>query len=150
MAAQNRTLNEDDHFGIVSRDMKYVHPITKGAFGALALRLESYHREGDIPVLFRPFEVYRTPHRQRKLRSGMGAQKVTGADAYQSAHQFGLAVDFVVWDVNRGWSWDDKHPWHLLKVHAEVCGLKVPYSWDRVHVEHPAWQDWREVLRGIL
>ena len=83
------------------------------------------------------------PHFQRQ-REAL-ANKTSRADMYQSAHQFGLAVDFVPWDNGR-WSWDMKHPWDALRAAAHKRGLLNELSWDRAHVEHRYWQ----ALRGCL
>lgn len=126
----------------ISEDL--IHPKAYDAFRRLAYTLELDHKHGKLGCLFKPFESFRHPWRQAELfRYGRG---VTKARAYESAHQFGMAVDFVAFDGGR-WSWDDKKPWQELKVRAEACGLRVPLEWDRAHVEHPMWEDWRETMK---
>lgn len=133
---------------MIIRDMSedLIHPKAYDAFRQLAHALDLDHRYGKLGCLFKPFETFRHPYRQADLyRYGRG---VTKAKPYQSAHQFGLAVDFVPFDNGR-WSWDDKKPWNELKERAEKAGLRVPYEWDRAHVEHPMWEDYRACLRSM-
>lgn len=102
--------------------------------------LGTQHAEG-----FRLFEGYRSPERQDELfRSGNG---VTRARAWQSAHQYGLAVDFVWWTGER-WSWDQSHPWEEMRSIAfmRVDGLIAPLKWDLAHIEHMAWNQLRRVI----
>lgn len=132
----------------IVRDMSpdILHPVAYDAFRRLAHALELDHRHGKLGTLFKPFETYRHPYRQADLyNSNKG---VTGARQYESAHQFGLAVDFVAFDNGR-WSWDAKKPWGELKARAEACGLTVPLQWDLAHVEHPKWRDYRSCLKSM-
>ncbi len=119
-------------------DLGWVHRKAREQFRGLRRDLEADYKLGKLNVWFRPFETYRTPMRQLNLQVG-----ATNATEYQSAHQFGLAVDFVVWDPNTKWSWKDAHPWHKLAEYAQRRGLRVPIAWDRVHVEHPVWPQLR-------
>lgn len=64
--------------------------------------------------------------------------KSTKARAWSSAHQYGLAVDFVAYRDHK-WSWDAGEDWDFLADQAREEGLAVPYRWDRVHVEAPAF-----------
>lgn len=125
-------------------DMGWVHRKARERFRQLARSLQEGHETGRLPVWFRPFETYRTPMRQLSLQVG-----ATNASEYQSAHQFGLAVDFVVWNTNTKWSWDDKHPWHLLRQEAQRFGLDAPIAWDRVHIEHPVWTSLRAAMLDL-
>lgn len=128
-------------------DMRWLNPRCKEAFIRLSAQLRRDYQEGIVKVLFAPFEVYRTPMRQQKL---FELQKnVTGAQAYQSAHQFGLAVDFVPKLDGTKWSWDGSMPWDHLAKRAKEHGLSRPYSWDLAHIEDPYWQDLRHVMRSL-
>lgn len=133
----------------VCRDLSpdIIHPVAYDAFRRLAHTLELDWKHGNLGCLFKPFETYRHPYRQADLYNTNG-NKVTGARQYESAHQFGLAVDFVAYDNGR-WSWDAMKPWGALKERAEAAGLLVPLEWDRCHVEHPKWQDYRACLRTM-
>lgn len=116
--------------------MAYIHPEAIEAFMLLKGDLERDHRYGKVPVLFAPFETYRHPQRQIDAL----ANKTSRAGAYQSAHQFGLAIDFVP-NINGKWSWDLKHPWDYLRERAHARKLLNELTWDRAHVEHPKWAD---------
>lgn len=136
----------DGFLGMPDGRLKWLHPRTRPKFVQLYNTLQSDFRLGNTKTPFEPYEAYRTPHRQRKLfdlQSG-----VTGADLYQSAHQFGLAVDFVPKPEGR-WSWDGKHDWDWLAKRAKECGLLRPYSWDLAHIEDPHWADLRHVMRSL-
>lgn len=101
----------------------------------LAAVLEDQYRAKQIKTLFKPFEGHRTPERQNYL---FHVTKTTKARAWQSAHNYGLAVDYVPW-VNGAWSWDDHHDWAALKFCATQRGLMRPLKWDLAHIEHPIW-----------
>lgn len=109
----------------------------------LAIRLEDGYRAGLIPELFRPFEGYRSPQRQVEMLES----KTSKAGPFESAHQYGLAVDFV--PVKNGkenaWHWPeaDAPCWDFLRANAVNRGLLNDISWDRPHIEHPLWRDIR-------
>lgn len=122
--------------------MDFLHPKAWEDFALLKRDLENDHRYGKVPVLFAPFETYRHPQRQRDAL----VNKTSRAGPYQSAHQFGLAVDFVP-NVNGKWSWDLKHPWDYLRERAKARGLVNSIEWDRAHVEHPYWAKLNDALQ---
>lgn len=133
----------------VDRDLSLLHPSCRDAFQELAVDLSDQHQKEYTNVMFRAFEGVRSPLRQRYLFAQ--EPQVTKSDAWQSAHNFGMAVDFVPFIYEDGqykWSWDDRHPWDFLKARAAVFGLRVPISWDRGHVEAPQWADIRWALRN--
>lgn len=134
-------------------------------FAAVVVRLDKYlidaHETGRTKTRFHIFETFRDPMRQAQLLA-KGASK---AGTFQSAHQFGLAVDFVpVIDVaeagviakalgervSAGWSWWSGHDYDFLKAAAEKHGLTVPITWDRVHIEHPKFKKLREAFRKYV
>ncbi|MCB1492248.1 MAG: D-alanyl-D-alanine carboxypeptidase family protein [Rhodobiaceae bacterium] len=121
----------------VQRDTSVLHPAIRDA----VLEVEKKLNAEKIP--FKIFEAYRSPQRQAFLfskgrtRSG---PKVTNAPAWSSFHQYGLAVDFVLFrpDVKGGWSWDTSGKWgrawdRLHEVGAEF-GL-MPLSWEKPHLQ---------------
>lgn len=118
-------------------DMMQLHPLAERSFRNLEAELRSMHLRADLPFLFRPFETYRSPSRQDFLAK-RGSSR---AGAYRSAHQVGLAVDFVPYDEKRGWFWDcEVMYWSTLKGVARRHGLDAPITWDKCHVEHPLWR----------
>lgn len=123
--------------------LAHLHPVASGAFRKLASYLYGAYEKGDVSAHFRPFEGFRSPVKQQELFNQRPV--VTKAPPWQSAHQYGLAVDFVVW-TGRAWSWDDKHDWAFLRLAAERHGLKRPLEWDLGHIEHPAWKDVQRAL----
>lgn len=118
-----------------------IHPTVKPAFWRLYDALGAEYKAGKTPTLFVPFEGYRSPERQQILFD----QKKTKARPYQSAHQFGLAVDFVP-KVNGQWSWDLHHDWDALRRLAHAHGFDNDIVWDRPHVEARSFQKLRAAL----
>ena len=74
-----------------------INPRARAAFEGLADELTRLYLIGQAPYWFRAFEGYRSPERQLKLfqTSRKDGKRVTNARPFQSAHQYGLAVDFV-------------------------------------------------------
>lgn len=89
-----------------SSDLSLLHPIARRKVQRVQAALES---EG-IPL--KVFEVWRSPERQADLFA-QGRTKpgsiVTYARPWTSYHQYGLAVDFVLFQ-NGQWNWDDDGP----------------------------------------
>ena len=112
-----------------------LHHKARENFRNLAIHLRQLYEGGNIETLFLPFEGFRSPERQNYL---FHVEKTTKAKAWQSAHNYGLAVDYVAFE-NGKWSWSQHHDWAGLKTAAINRGLLVPIQWDRPHVEHPVW-----------
>ena len=115
-------------------DMKHLHPIFRQKATDLLARLKAEN----LP--FRIFEGFRTPQRQHYLyeqgRTRAGAI-VTGARAWESHHQYGVAADFVLFE-NGQWSWNDSGTrrawWQRLHVLGREVGLE-PLSWELPHLQ---------------
>lgn len=110
-------------------------------FADRVARLIAKIRAEGIPLAV--FETVRPPARQIELYArGRDATKadfgrtVTKAKAYQSAHQYGLAVDFVFRDATGEWSWDEPEPlmWRRYTQLARSVGLET-LSFERPHVQ---------------
>ena len=88
------------------------------------------------------YEGVRTPWRQAELyargRTTGGGKIVTRAKAWQSFHQYGLAVDFVFEAPDGGWTWDEpvSGMWDRYHEIARAAGLE-PLSSERPHVQLP-------------
>ena len=127
-------------------------------FGRSCKRLHEYlidaHETGRTKTRFEIFETFREPRRQAHLLK----KGVTKAGAFQSPHQFGLAVDFVPYlspkdavelglrkgeRVLPGWNWDASHDYGFLATSAKLFNLTVPIAWGPCHVEHPLWREFR-------
>ena len=116
--------------------LELLAPVARVAF----LGLDAVLRR-ETPFL--PFETYRDPE-QQELMFRRGTSK---AHAFESAHQFGLAVDFVPF-IDGNWRWDvDPATWDLLDHHADAMGLQHPIAWDRAHICHPIWDRVRKLTR---
>lgn len=115
----------------------------RGPVTQLLPLLTSAHRQGAIP-LFRPFEGYRSPAEQRRVYLD-GKSK---ALPWQSAHQYGLAVDFVPKDENNEWTWAvPDTAWTQMHRLAEKVGLAAPISWDKPHLQHPMFEVMKAAIR---
>lgn len=130
--------------GIVGRtsDLGLLHPRAARAFNALAVELAQGVRvSSSLELRFFAFETYRHPAAQ-EFHYKNGTSK---ARAYQSAHQFGLAVDFVP-QINGKWTWEPPGgdmAWDALDKVVSTYkdrGLRRPISWDRPHIEHELWE----------
>jgi hypothetical protein len=113
-------------------------PVARTAFAGLDAYLRRETR-------FRLFETYRDPAAQETAF----AARTSKARAFESAHQFGLAADFVPYGT-KGWEWPaTDHPeWDDLRRAAQSFGLLNGIHWDRPHVEHRAWIGVRALTRS--
>jgi len=122
----------------IHRSLAVCHHKAKGAFVHLEQELARDHKAGIFQARFEPFESFRSPYRQEHLL----ASKTTKAGAWQSAHQYGLAVDFVP-RMNGRWTWlmSDLGDYDMINFRRCVgnAGLYTPIEWDPFHVEHPLW-----------
>jgi hypothetical protein len=105
----------------------------------IALATDLFHT-----TRFRVFESYRGPVEQDAAYA-RGASKAPG---FRSAHQFGLAVDFVPFDGTK-FIWPDAadSEWESLDRLSAVHGLVRSIKWDRPHVEHRSWARIRTLIR---
>ena len=134
----------------IDRDIDSLHPKFKGVFKILKERLITGYEAGLTQTRFEVFETFRSFERQDYLFT-TGTTKARGG---QSAHNFGLAVDFVARVHNRtkdgfemAWSWSLHHDWEFLKKVATEVGLEnqsKSLRWDKPHVQVPHWRGWVE------
>lgn len=136
---------EREHFNALN-----LHPAGEAQFRALIHRMRSviFRSEGKQFVL-QPFEGFRHPERQNDL---FADKKVTKARPWESAHQYGLAVDFAGRCVKQtgalgDWFWPipENQCWIDLKRRAALEALDVPISWDHGHVQHPLFDRIKEL-----
>ena len=128
-----------------------LHAEVRGVFSALSEDLTLAYQADKTEFLIEPFEGLRSPDRQAHLLS-KGTTKV---GPWKSAHQYGLAVDFVPRRIVsfsggaavREWHWPpaEHDDWQILAELAAAHGLRTPIVWDKPHVEHPYWQQIRNV-----
>lgn len=119
------------------RDIAVLHPAIRDAVVKVQEKMNAENHP------FRIFEAYRTPQRQAFLYSkgrSRGGRKVTNANAWSSFHQYGLAVDFVLFrdDIRGGWSWETAgkwgRSWERLHEVAADFNLK-PLTWEKPHLQ---------------
>ena len=112
-----------------SNDFLLLHPVMRRLVAKLQTRIYS---EG-IPLFV--FEGFRSPDRQNKLFEKV--PRVTKARAWQSYHQYGVAVDFVFHE-NGNWHWgrNERHKtWYkTLHRYALEIGLER-LSWETPHLQ---------------
>jgi hypothetical protein len=116
-------------------ELNYLHPIVRDG----VIKIEKALNDEGIP--FKIFEAYRYPERQADLyaqgRTTSG-NIVTYAKPWQSYHQYGLAVDFVLFE-NGSWSWDDKTAakkkwWQRMHELGKKYGLE-PLNFETPHLQ---------------
>lgn len=139
------TMDSHETFSFDSLNPKVVR-----AFRTLADAVRAQTFEiGGVEHRFEPFEGFRHPLRQHYL---LTRTKTTKAGPWQSAHQYGVAIDFACRRIDEygslhGWFWPDLAPWDMLKERAIACGLAVPILWDKGHVVHPLWFEISKVVK---
>lgn len=134
-----------DQSEVVMRDL---HPICQQAFRKLADHLKRAYQEGRTTTYFAPFEGLRTPIKQEELFRQR--PPVTHVGAWHSAHNYGMAVDFVAVNSAGQWSWSEKHDWNFLRASAIQFGLRNHLDWDRAHVEAIAWSRVAALIKAEL
>ena len=113
---------------VIQNDLRLLNNRAFSAFWNLTEKLDG--------TGFRVFETYRSPERQDALFK----KGTTKAIRYQSAHQYGLAVDYVMFRDGK-WTWEiEPYEWEILHTHARECGLELGPNWDPGHIEHPLWR----------
>lgn len=118
-----------------SADPLCLHPAVREA----ALQTQAQLNNEGIP--FKLFEAFRFPQRQLKLYAQGRTEPgdiVTYARPWESYHQFGLAVDFVLFE-NGKWSWDDSTParrkwWKRMHELGRKNGLD-PLDFEAPHLQ---------------
>lgn len=117
---------------MINKSIADLHPSMRIPVGNLLGEI----MKAGLPFML--FEGYRSPERQEELYKQ--EPSVTNARAWESAHQFGLAIDIVGWKDGK-WSWDQDLPWDQLHKLAKKCKLDVPMPlYDKPHIQSPAWQ----------
>lgn len=148
----------------INRDISSLHPKFQGVCKRLQQYLIDAYETGRTETSFELFEGFRDPVRQGRML----AQGTSKAGAFQSAHQFGLAVDFVpylsVEDAKRfnakhslfgdkaveaGWSWHSLHDFDYLRLVATTqFQMVMPvFAWDKCHIEHPDFPMIRSTMK---
>jgi hypothetical protein len=97
-------------------------------------------RQRQIPLY--AFEILRTPERQRQLK----IEGRTKAKPYESAHQFGYAIDLI--HKSRLWSLEQSE-WEIIgaigKEIARKKNIRITWGgdwgWDYAHWELTDWRD---------
>lgn len=138
-----------------------LHPEFARRVKALDEELTRLYETGRTETHFKLFETFRHPARQARLLT----QRTSKARPWESAHQWGLAVDFVPYidverakliaedsgiAINPGWNWDSSHDYSLLATTAKQFQLSTPISWDPCHVESSDWPEFRKNLGRVL
>lgn len=118
-----------------NNDLNLLHPVVREA----VIKVEKSLNDEGIP--FKVFEAFRFPERQADLFA-KGRTKpgkiVTHAKPWHSYHQYGLAVDFVLFEDGK-WSWDDntsekKKWWKRLHELGKKHGLS-PLDFEAPHLQ---------------
>lgn len=129
----------------VIRSMTLCHSKAKRVFIETEQEFIAANKAGLTKARFEVFETFRHPMRQEHLF----AANTTKARAWQSAHQYGLAVDFVP-RLDGRWTWllselGDTDMLHFRRIVGNH-GLIADIAWDPFHCEHPLWRRVKEFL----
>lgn len=134
---------------IIHRDLDLLQPAFRDSVRALQADLVS------LKVPLAPYETIRSPARQDALwargrdpNAFDYGRTVTKSRAWQSAHQFGMGVDFVFRKADGSWTWDEpeRGMWVTYRMLARAHGLEC-LSFEQPHVQ-PAGFDWRTQVIG--
>lgn len=148
-------LNSQELSGVkIIRSIESLHPKMIGPIRRLSAYLFDSYETKRTQFLFNVYETFRTPHRQAYLIT----KGTTKAGPWESAHGYGLGVDFVPYltaeeaaalGVAPGWYWPPPEDpiWVYLGKAAAELGLQRPISWDKPHVQHPLFAKVMGVLR---
>lgn len=139
----------------IYRGVALLHPKLSAIAASLREDLVRAYKSGRTEFCFEVFETFRSPARQIRLKR----EGTSKAGPWQSAHQFGLAVDFVPFlnqaeaealGVKVGWYWPGATDpcWDFLNKRANTFGVSTPISWDRPHVEHPLFAEIWQTIKG--
>lgn len=118
---------------MINRDINLLAPIVQEK---LAKALAECHAVG-IPAAM--FEGFRTPERQENLY--WSKPPITKARAWQSYHQYGLAIDMAFQAPD--WTW--KGDWNGLTDIMKDYGFET-VSWERPHFQITHGVTWQECL----
>jgi peptidoglycan L-alanyl-D-glutamate endopeptidase CwlK len=82
-----------------------------------------------------------------------GGAKVTNAPPGESAHNFGLAVDFAFGNAIGQPTWPEGAPWAAVAAIGKRLGLEWGGDWkggfvDRPHLELPVWRNVRTAWKA--
>ena len=131
-----------------TNSLDFLHPLMRIAATSVIADLD------EIDISFKIFETYRTPERQSHLKAKR--PKVSNAGPWQSMHQYGLAVDFVI-DVKGVNPWstkgDHRQWWDALHLAGKQAGLTPLYNRRGRLMELPHMQlnggwSWRGMKSG--
>lgn len=135
-------MNYQKTFGLVNRDLSMLAPFVRDR--ALAALKDCHDAGYDLSI----FEGYRSPFRQEELYA-QGRTKpgkiVTWARAWQSYHQFSLAIDIAYLHGPGKWSWDGdfEKPSQFF--------LARGFTWlekkEQVHYEITGGLSWQECYK---
>lgn len=142
-------------------DIQLLHPAVQPVFSKLLTTLHDGYATGKTKTWFQIFETYRSPSKQAELfaqgRTTAGP-RVTKAEPFRSPHQYGLAADFVPQiqrqhegqaAVSWAWDWSGEHDWAFLHSCARSLGLHPIGDWDKPHIEHNLWLDWKTIVGWV-
>lgn len=139
----------------IYRGVALLHPKLSAIATSLSKDLIRAYETGRTQFRFEIFETFRSPARQIRLKR----EGTSKAGPWQSAHQFGLAVDFVPFvsqaeasalGVKVGWYWPgiDDPCWKFLDSRARTFGVSRTLEWDGPHVEHPLFEEIAKTIKG--
>lgn len=118
----------------VIRSLDYLEGNFRLTVQMLQDKIRAAHEAGFLKARYEIFETFRSPIRQDNVFA-RGASK---ARAWQSAHQYGLAVDLAILEPSGRWTWDITTPdiVRLGIIRKELGNRLAPIiHWDPLHFE---------------
>lgn len=139
----------------IYRGIGLLHPKLSAIATSLSQDLIRSYQAGRTEFRFEVFETFRSPARQIRLKR----EGTSKAGPWQSAHQFGLAIDFVPYLSQAeavalgkpvGWYWPpiEDGCWTFLDNRAKTFGVSRTIAWDGPHIEHPLFEEMMEVMKA--
>ena len=133
------------------RELKTLHPKFARRCSVLYENLAAIHEAGRLKYRFEICEGFRHFSRQTALV----AEGVSKEEAWASAHNFGLAADFVPYLTPEegkmlgrpsGWYWPKitDEAWKILHEQAPIAGVAHPLRWDGPHIEFLQFEEMRK------
>lgn len=129
----------------VNRQLGLLHPYIRNRAMDFERALMDYYARMQMKMELNIFETWRHPARQDYLFR----QGYTKARAWQSAHQYGLAIDLAGKTKAGAWTWAlNEADIRTAQSIAKRFDLVAPIAWDPTHFEWKLWKNYASLLTG--
>lgn len=122
----------------MSRDLNDLHPQFRPLVDLWLADMRSVALDSIITCAFRSGVEQDALYARGRTVPG---KIVTYAKSGQSAHNYGLAIDFVINEFGKlDWS-GDSEPWNRAINLAKARGLQSLRPMESAHLQHPNWRE---------